>query len=379
MGQTRLVPADETLYHQAVSSFAATESSDPRWTEKIWVSIHDIPSGYQLTLGVGKYPNRGVVDGFAGLALGNDQWAVRASRKLSDRKEDTEVGPIRYEVVEPLKQIRLTLERGVTTDFSFDVVMTQWTPPGMEARWPTYSSVTGALTSDVIRYHQCGTASGWLEHRGQKVVFAPDSPAFRDHSWGIRSGIGKPLTGVVAEQSPRSRYRLWAPFMLERADGTRYSLHLSLLRELHDDGSVTNLFDGGEESETGGRRDFLGVIPHLEFDPRTRRLLGGYFDAIETNGRSRRLTVAPARATGFHIGMGGYYHSETSSHYLGQWHGDEWSDVVEAVGTDRTDTVAKVHQTRDVLCLIDDPEVGGSGYGLIETIVVGPFPELGLE
>jgi hypothetical protein len=167
--------------------------------------------------------------------------------------------------------------------------------------------------------------------------------------------------------------------MLARDDGDRYGLFVSMLREVYADGTVTNLFDCAEELPCGARNKFMMVRPELEFETETRRLRGGVLNVVDQNGNPRPITVTPSRETGFHIGMGGYYGGMDAAHRFGQWHGPSWSDVVSAQATNTAETVARVHQTRDVLCDVSDPVGGGTGYGTIETILNGPFPDLGLS
>ncbi len=78
-----LVPEDELLTHQIVDTFATVSQSDPSWTEKIWTIAHARDNSLQVVLGVGKYTNRGVFDGAAGVCRGTEQWTVRAGRRLS--------------------------------------------------------------------------------------------------------------------------------------------------------------------------------------------------------------------------------------------------------------------------------------------------------
>jgi hypothetical protein len=48
------------------------------WTEKIWASIARTDGTLQLDFGLGKYQNRGIIDGFGGVSRGREQWTVRA-------------------------------------------------------------------------------------------------------------------------------------------------------------------------------------------------------------------------------------------------------------------------------------------------------------
>jgi hypothetical protein len=84
--------ADEGLNHQIVDTFATIAHSDYAWTEKIWVSIAKADGSIQANLGLGKYPNRGVIDGFGGVSRGREQWTVRGSRELRSAPEESAIG-----------------------------------------------------------------------------------------------------------------------------------------------------------------------------------------------------------------------------------------------------------------------------------------------
>src|SRR5947207_3075020 len=64
----------------------------------------------QLGFGLGKYTNRNVMDGYAGISRGVEQVTVRGSRRLSPEPECTVIGPVRYEAVEPMRGVRSALE-----------------------------------------------------------------------------------------------------------------------------------------------------------------------------------------------------------------------------------------------------------------------------
>ena len=74
--------ADEGLNHQIADTFATVAESDRAWTEKIWTSIARADGSLQVDFGLGKYHNRGIIDGFGGVSRGREQWTVRASREL---------------------------------------------------------------------------------------------------------------------------------------------------------------------------------------------------------------------------------------------------------------------------------------------------------
>src|SRR5580698_1104185 len=101
-----LLGADELFAHQIVETHAYVAQADRSWTEKVCAMAAARDGSLQIGLGVGKYTNRNVFDGYAAVSRGKEQWTVRASRKLSDAPESLSVGPIHYEIVEPFKTIR---------------------------------------------------------------------------------------------------------------------------------------------------------------------------------------------------------------------------------------------------------------------------------
>src|SRR3954447_5510327 len=100
-----LVAADEWFVHQIVETQAYVGQADRSWTEKVCAMAGARDGSISLGLGVGKYPNRNVFDGYAAVSRGAEQWAVRGSRRLADDPGSLSVGPVEYEVVEPLQQI----------------------------------------------------------------------------------------------------------------------------------------------------------------------------------------------------------------------------------------------------------------------------------
>src|SRR5205807_3389564 len=105
-----LVAADEGFCHQVSDTFAVVGSSDLSWTEKVCAMAAARDGSLQLGFGLGKYTNRNVMDGYAGISRGVEQVTVRASRRLAPEAECTVIGPIRYEVIEPMRAVRFVLE-----------------------------------------------------------------------------------------------------------------------------------------------------------------------------------------------------------------------------------------------------------------------------
>jgi hypothetical protein len=94
----------------------------------VWASLARIDGSLQIDFGLGKYANRGAMDGFGGISRGREQWTVRASRELASAPEDLSVGPVHDEIRKPLEEVRFRLEPNAIQPISFDVVLSGVTP-----------------------------------------------------------------------------------------------------------------------------------------------------------------------------------------------------------------------------------------------------------
>ena len=190
-----LVPLDDSPWHQLPTTFDHVGTSDPRFFDRFWfaASAPDGSGALQFTLGV--YQNMNVVDGGFVVIRDGVQHNVRASRQLRPLY-DTCTGPLRFDVVEPFRHIRLS-------------VASDATGVGAELDWRSTSAPQeerhhfarrwGRVVEDYSRYDQIGSLSGWLEIGGERRV-VDEWWSCRDHSWGVRErvGIPEPYTGTVA-------------------------------------------------------------------------------------------------------------------------------------------------------------------------------------
>ena len=371
-----LVGADETLNHQIIDTFASVGESDPSWTEKVWAIAHARDGSLEVVFGLGKYTNRGVFDAAGGVARGTEQWTVRGSRRLSSDLERLDVGPLRYEIVEPLMSVRAILEQSEHVAISFDVTWRGLFPATMEQSWPDRSPDGYRVIHNVLRYHQVGTADGWVEVDGERVDITPEHwISIRDHSWGLRPGVGPPIPGLP--RGPRAEQTLltWLPMLLERPGGSRYSL-FAFFQQDAGRGFEHVRSQAEEQREDGTTHQFVGVTQDLAFHDENRRLIGGTVTLVNPDGSTRPLSIRPVSETGFHLGTGGYF--GWNGRTLGQYAGDLVVDGEHLAAVHTPEVARQVHQLRDLLVHVEDPEGDGVGLGNIETLAVGAFPDLGL-
>src|SRR5260370_6639040 len=145
-----LIPSDEGFCHQIADTFAVVASSDLSWTEKVCAMAAARDGSLQLGFGLGGYANRNVMDGYAGVSRRVQQITVRASRRLAADPEHTVIGPIRYEVLEPMKRVRFSLAPNACQPISFEWTFEAVVPPALEYR--THSPPGYRVSPAPLRY-----------------------------------------------------------------------------------------------------------------------------------------------------------------------------------------------------------------------------------
>lgn len=374
-----LVPADETLHHQITDTFATVSQSDRSWTEKVCAMAALKDGSVQLAFGMGKYPNRGVLDAYAGVSMGKEQWTVRSSRRLAPDVERLETGPIRYEVLEPLQAVRFSLAANEVLPISFEWTFRGAVPPALEQPEHHRSRDGLRLDADIVRYHQSGTGTGWVEVDGARYVLTDDSAvSTRDHSWGVRYMVGAPVDDVEEASRPSGVQTtvIWSPILCERPDGSRYALHTYYQRHGIDSWQRIEL-QGGVEHPDGCREPWAAlVISDADVADDNRRLRSATLQFTMADGTARPITFTALGDTGFHLGTGLYFGLD--GHWHGEWRGDLHVDGEHIADCTRPETAHRIHQMRDNLVRVDDPVGGGTGVGNLQSIFAGPHPELGL-
>jgi hypothetical protein len=373
-----LVSADETFHHQITDTFATVAQSDLSWTEKVCAMAAPRDGSVQLAFGVGKYPNRNVLDAYAGVSRGKEQWTVRGSRRLFPDVDRLEVGPIRYEVVEPLRTVRFSLSPNEVLPISFEWTFTGAVPAVLEQPEQHRSQDGVRVEADIVRYHHIGTAEGWVEIDGvRQGLDHASSVSTRDHSWGVRYMVGAPVKDVEDRARPPgvSTTVLWSPILCERLDGSSYGIHVYYQRHALGGWQRVEL-QGGVEHSDGRREHFATLVPHAKVRDDNRRLTRATLDCTMANGSARPLTLAAIGDTGFHLGAGLYFGFD--GHWHGEWRGDLHLDGEYIADCADPVTARRLHQMRDNLVRVEDPVGGGTGFGNLQSIFSGPHPVIGL-
>jgi hypothetical protein len=366
----RLLASDELFVHQTVDTLATVSESDLSWTEKVWASVFRADGGLQVDVGLGKYPNRNVMDAFAGVSRGTEQWTVRSSRELAPAPEETAVGPVTYEVTRPLEAVRFALMATDVVPIAFDLELEGLLPPFFEDRDRRWDRHGLRVVTDLLRYHQPIRATGWVEVDGQRETIDGGWVGFRDHSWGIRRNVGAPAPDLrqPSRALEDSDFRmLWSPLYLEGPDGA-YELQLHT-----QDTSRASVYTSGHLNRPDGTQvKAWRIRPDLRFVQSTRRLEGGTIGFDLVDGTSHEVELEPMSDTGFHLGTGLYMEFEGKHH--GAWLGREHLEGEHV--PDCAAEVRRVHQLRDCIVRVRDGDA--AGWGVFESIITGAWPDCGL-
>ena len=370
-----LTSQDEGLNHQIIDTFAVVGQSDQAWTEKVCAMAAARDGSLQLGFGLGKYNNRNVMDAYAGISRGVEQVTVRSSRALGSDPNVTVIGPIRYEILEPLRSVRFVLEPNHVQPISFDCVFEGTLPPAFEDR--THIRTRNRVSAELVRYHQIGRCSGWVEVDGVRTRITPDQwVSTRDHSWGVRYGVGPPAAGLEPRPASDTYHFFWTPSYVERADGSQYGIFM-VMNHFRGVGLDHKTTWGTIEHPDGRTERMTDIVPDLSYDPRNRRLLGGRVRCTMADDTTRTIEVEPVSDTGFHLGTGLYFGFD--GHHHGEWRGALHVDGERIPDCSAPDVARRVHQIRDTVVRVVDTAGGGVGWGNWQPIITGSFPELGLD
>src|SRR3712207_2362916 len=179
-----LSPMDDYLIHQAPETLDHPATSDRNFYDRYYFSAFNPDGSAFVAVAFGQYPNLNVTDAFANAVVSDRQHIVRASRELNGDRGDTSVGPIRVQVLEGLKRLRVVCEPndwGLRFDLTFEARSAAYEEPRF------YRRSGPRVTQDYTRYTQTGRWSGALTVGDQSFEVSPETWfGARDRSWGIR-------------------------------------------------------------------------------------------------------------------------------------------------------------------------------------------------
>jgi hypothetical protein len=205
-----LIGHDEYPLHQITQSFAGVAGSDPQWNDGHYVCLSDADGAVSLTSNVRLYQNNDVLDGFVCVRHDGRQHNIRLSRRLRPQVDHFGVGPLRIEILEPMRAIRFVLEDnafGIACDVVCRSTVLPYEDPVEITR------IDGRLLSERATYELVGSCDGWVEVAGTRIELRLDDASFfRNHSWGNQAGRGGPRYGAPRPPRRSPGVRQWVLF-----------------------------------------------------------------------------------------------------------------------------------------------------------------------
>jgi hypothetical protein len=362
---------DDYPIHQTPEPIAHRASSDPNAYDRYWWNGVDREGRFYFGAALGLYPHQQVMDAHFSILQGGEQHALHASRLAPREPSETQVGPLRLEVVEPLRRLRLTIARN-ETGIEADLTFVSRTPALEEARARMKFGATTRNLIDMTRFTQFGTWQGWVRAGDVETKIDPaNTYATRDRSWGVRP-VGAAAPGRPAD--PPQVAWLWAPVHFEdecrlvgyfqRANGERWNA----------DGMRVPVSAAPEPAADPGAPGFVhleALGERLVFRPGTRWIERAEFDLRERGGA--RSTLALETVLRFNMNGLGYAHPRWGH---GVWQGER---AVEGEHWKESDLQPgnPFHQHLHNLVWA---RVGEKrGVGLLEQILLGPHERYGFS
>jgi hypothetical protein len=368
----RLSPFDDYPFHQAPTPFATVYTSDAHYNDGYFCAFY--AAEWYFCTGLRLHPNVNVIDGWATVAHAHRQTSVRASRALHPRYGELAVGPIRYEIVEPMRKLRLVAGDN-PGGVEFDVVLEAQAPPVVEDRYQHFKF--GAVVNDLIRYTQICRASGHARVAGQDLAI-DGWHGMRDHSWGVRSSMAVPtgIKGVdrLDAETVRRALRMWVPFQVEDHCGF-YNTHEA------PDGTPIDF--KGRLDYADGRSVHLTAVRHqLDYIPGTRWPCGGTLELDGDDGQTRRYTLE-LRGTPADVQGGGYYRGWRDGLSAGVYRGAEVLEhdtyaaapAAQAGGPPHVPPEHRLGPTEFPMVMVEAN--GARGMAHFEHTMNGPYPRYG--
>ncbi|MEY9844693.1 hypothetical protein ABH940_001762 [Streptacidiphilus sp. BW17] len=318
----RPVPLDEYPVHQVPLSMRHVTTGDRNAYDRCIFHVFDHNGRALLIAGLGVYPNTGVIDAYATLKVGDTLHAVRASDALGEDRMKLQVGPVRIEVVEPLRTLRLVCEGDGTPDgLALDLTWQAEFPAVWE---PHHVGRTGdRLTLEGRRFVQAGGATGVIRAGGVEYRVTPEQwTGTRDRSWGVRPIPGEQPGRAAEEHRPEGFHWVWCPIrfrdrfvmviLQEDADGYR-TLNEALL--VHADGGARD----------GTRKDEQLGWPHVDIRYRSGTRVPEGAVLHLTDSARKPVEIHAELLGGSPLAVGAGYPPAADWQH-GTWQGRGWVD-----------------------------------------------------
>ncbi len=301
-----LTAGDEYPIHQTPEPIAFS-GSDRNFYDRYFYNGYSKDGSVFFGAAFGVYPHLNVMDGAVSFLKDGKQRSLHLSRCMNMERMNTQVGPMKIEVIEPLKSVRLILEEH--DGLSLDVTFTGRAFPIEEPRFTRRQGPR--MLMDVTRMTQNGHWQGTMSIDGEDIK-VEDFFGTRDRSWGVRP-IGAADAQPLTPPLPFQFYWIWTPINF----GDR-----AVYFHVNDDalGKSWNtkammVMDGAGASDM---THMAACKCDVEYVPGTRRAAKGIVTMQDEDGQTYTMELFPKQQ--FQMKGIGYTHASWGH---GTYHGDD--------------------------------------------------------
>lgn len=352
-----LTRADDYPVHQSPEPIAFA-GTDRNFYDRYFFNGYAPDGGGFFALAFGVYPQLDICDAHFSFIREGTQYALHASAEMGQERMAMRVGPISIEVIEPLRQLRVTVEEaeGIAAEITFIARAFPIEEPRFIHRIGTRAFM------DYTRMTQNGRYEGWISVDGERQEMAQGTLGTRDRSWGVRPVGARDAQPIPGHPVP-SFFWQWTPLNVE---GGSLFFHINA----DTNGNPWNTRaawapDGAEAGDVVEGRGRLRSTLH----PGSRWPASGQL-ALAIPDAPSQLTLTPVGR--FQMKGLGYTHPAWGHGvHQGPLKVERETWILATI-----DPAALENRHVQVICAV---EGDASGAGVFEQLVLGPYAPLGLE
>ncbi len=362
---------DDYPVHQTPEPLGQPATSDRNFYDRTWFNGYALDGSWYFGITMAVYPHLGILDcAFSVVRPGGRQHCFFGSRRAPTERTETRVGPMRIEVIEPLRRARVVLDDN-DSGLGCELEFSARTGAIQEGRQTLWQGARRFL--DATRFDQFGVWSGTVRTPEGDIDVDPEKcRATKDRSWGVRPvGQPEPLGAPVV---PAGIFFLWAPLFWEDHvthaiffDGTRGEPLFREALRAPLNASEDDIADAADASV----EPMASTAHRVSYHANTRLAKHAEIEMQGLAGARREISLTPTLR--FQMKGLGYGHPQWRH---GLWH-DELALGHESFDPAKLDLLApeNVH----VQQVVRASDTNAEGIGALELGVIGPYAPAGFK
>lgn len=358
-----LTKGDDYPLHQTPDPIAYV-GTNRNFYDRFFFNGYDRSGEVFFAAALGVYPYVNVMDAAFSVVVDGVQHNVYASKVMHMERLDTQVGPVKVEILEPLEMVRVSCDdpaNGIKAELLFNHRTVAHEEPRFMRR------AGSQVTMDVTRMTQNGNWTGWIEVKGRRIeVHSDDFWGTRDRSWGVRT-VGDQDTQANPYAPFPQFYWIWAPFNFDDF-ATHYFVNDDQYgRPWNNNAVMIPLASGEPHAEVEAMADWSSK---LAFEPGRRHAKTAEIEFVNQRDEKLRFEITPK--WNFYMEGVGYGHS----HFK---HGSHHGEFEQGYDEYKTAEVDASHLHIQAMCDVKliTPRGEYQGQGVLEQLIIGPHEPSG--